>query len=249
MNIIQYMSNPMGKGSSALMLGAMRKELDQQYSDLHTKIELKWYAVDKKFLIAHVKVPSHSVEDLLYDVLIEIDVETIPSNISVINPAKVRVFSNCPSFVFTYAKVFQDNGDFIPWANGKYSKEVLKEEPEKRNPIKMVNYERSLYLAFRYILSNGRNYKAKVETNVHKVKSTKNILKEVKDLDDILKAYRSKKKKEDDKKKELSKPVARQEEKKTQAKPKSTNKKGVSKSTPKTKKVSSVTKTKKMKKL
>lgn len=248
MNIVQYMQNPMGKGASALMLGAMRKELDQQYSELHSKIELTWYAIDKKFLIAHVRVPSHSVDNLSYDVLVELDIETIPPNISVINPAKVRVFSNCPSFAFTYAKVFYDNGDLIPWAKDKYNKEILSEDPNKRNPIKLINYERSLYLAFRFITSNGRNYKDKVTRNTEKAKSTKKVLENVKTLEEVLQEYNTKKKKDKDKKETEQSSVVKKKEVKSSTKKKN-DKKNTTSKTQTTKTVKSTVKTKKIKKI
>ena len=196
----------MGKGASVLSFAPIRNELDKQYSVLQHAISVTWYSLGKEYLIAHVKVPSHSIENLFYDVLIEIDINTIPDNVSVINNGNVRVFSNCPSFVFTFANVFNKNGDFIDWARSKYPKEIMKKDPEVRNPANVVSYERSLYLAFKYILSNGRNYKNRVKLNLTNSK-TKDILKDVKTSEEILKEYqkgKDKQTKEETKPKEKS---------------------------------------------
>ena len=61
----------MGKGSSVLMLSNAKRELDNQYMELYTKITVKWYVLDDKYYIAHVKVPSKSKENLFYDVFDE----------------------------------------------------------------------------------------------------------------------------------------------------------------------------------
>lgn len=251
MNIVQYLLNPMGKGSSVLMIAPMRQELDRQYSELQGDMSVKWYSMGEKYLIGHVKIPSHSIEKIMYDVLVEIDVETIPKNTSVINNGNVRVFSNCPSFTFTYAKVFSDNGNLIEWAKAKYDKEVFKEDPIKRNPAKIIGYERSLYLAFKYITSAGRNYKSKVEYKITQVKSSKEILKNIKSSKEILNEYQIGKKKQDEKIKTIS---SSNNDKKELNKSSNTKKtynstKGKIKTVKTTKKVQSSSKVKKTKKI
>lgn len=190
MNIQNYLTNPMGKGSSVLMLSNAKRELDNQYMELYTKITVKWYVLDDKYYIAHVKVPSKSKENLFYDVLLEFDIDTFKDqSTSVINNANVRVFSNCPSFAFTYANVFNYNGDLISWTTNKYPKDILRKNPEIRNPNQIVSYERSLYFAIKYILSNGRNYKAKVNQNIFRVRNYLQIYNQLQSLNEILELY------------------------------------------------------------
>lgn len=253
MNIVQYLLNPMGKGSSVLMLAPVRQELDRQYSDLLSKMSVKWYSIGEKYLVGHVKVPSHTIEKMEYDVLIEVDVESIPKNTTVINNGNVRVFSNCPSFTFTYVKVFNDNGNLIDWTRSKYDKEVFKEDPVRRNPAKITSYERSLYLAFKYITSAGRNYKSKIEYKITQVKSTKEILQNVKSSKEILDDYNTGKKKQEEKEKKISssssdnkKEPIKSSNNTTQKYP---NRKGMTKTIKKTKKVKSTAKIKKSKKV
>lgn len=242
MNMIEYMKNPLGKGASVLMLASTRKILDEEYGNLVQKITHKWYSLQDKYYIAHVKIPSKSSDKLYYDVLLEIDINSIPKNVTVINSSKCRVFSNCPSFVFTYAYVFDKNKDIIPWTKKKYNKKVFESNPVQRNPTELRNYERSLYFAIKYITSNGRNYKAGINLNMVRIRSHVQILNNLQSSDDILTAYRSSKETEESSTKKTTK-----NQKKTLP-PKKKNRGKVSsiKSSVKTKKTSSSHKMKKL---
>ena len=182
----------MGKGASALMLSSVRRTLDEQYLQLYTKISVKWYVVDDKYYVAHVKIPSKSRERLWYDVLLEFDIDTMrDKSTSTINNANVRVFSNCPSFAYTYANVYNHNKDLIDWARNKYPRDIITKQPEVRNPYKVISYERSLYFAIRYVLSGGRNYKAKIDNNTLRTKGYLRITQQIKSLDEIMELYNS----------------------------------------------------------
>ena len=206
MNIQKYMINPMGSGSSVLMLPELRKSLDIQYQSLVSKITMTWYSFQDKYYIAHVKIPSRTIDKLFYDVLIEMDRSSIPESSTVINGGNARVFSNCPSFTFTYAKVFNDKGDLIPWTKEKYNAEVFINDPVKRNPMKISSYERSIYFAIKFITTNGRNYKNRINLHIHKVNSHTEMLNLLKSSDDIIHEYQMKKKKQDDQKKNIVNP-------------------------------------------
>lgn len=197
---MQYMTNPLGKGSSVMMIGNMKKMLDEEYNRIHEMIRCTWYAMDRKYYIAHVKIPSKSVDKLYYDVLIEINVESIPQGSSTINGGIARVFSNCPSFTYTYAHVFNRKGDLIPWTKTKYNPKIFELEPGKRNPMGIENYEKSLYFAIKYITSNGRNYKNQINYRSLQVHLHGQILSKISHADDVLTYYKSKKKKENERK-------------------------------------------------
>lgn len=194
----------MGSGSTILMLPELRRSLDIQYQSLVSKIVMAWYTLEDKYYIAHIKIPSRSIEKLFYDVLIEIDKSSIPESSTIINGGNARVFSNCPSFIFTYAKVFDDKGDLIPWTKGKYNTEIFTNDPVKRNPMKISSYERSLYFAIKFITSGGRNYKKQIGLRIHKVNSHTELLSLIKSSDDILHEYQIKKKKQEDQKKNIT---------------------------------------------
>lgn len=185
MNITDYLINPMGRGSAVLSLPARRKELDEQYKILYSRIKLTWYLLGDKFYIAHLKIPSRRHEQLYYDVLIQFDIESIPQNTNTINNCNLQVFSNCPSFTYTYAYVFNKNKDLIEWSRRKYPTEVILQKPSQRNPYQILSYERSLYFAFRYLTSNGRNYIEQIKSSSIKITGYNRILTMVQSADRI----------------------------------------------------------------
>lgn len=244
MNIAEYLLNPMGRGSAVLALPARRRELESQYKDLCSKIRLTWYILGDKFYIAHVKIPSHRHERIYYDVLIQFDIDSIASNSSVINDCSVRVFSNCPSFTYTYAYIFNKRKDLIEWARKKYPSEVLSKEPMQRNPYQVLSYERSLYFAFRYITSNGRNYVDLIKSTGIKVTSYTRILSSVQSTNQVKELSDSliEKKKGNHQQKQIKKKISKKDDIKVEIKH------GVNK-TPSTHKTKTVKKSKKTKKI
>lgn len=243
MNMADYMQNPLGKGASVLMLSSTRKVLDEEYAKIASLISHTWYNLQNKYYIAHVKIPSKSSDKMYYDVLIEIDIDSLPKQVTMINNGKCRVFSNCPSFVFTYAYVFNKNNDIIPWTKKKYNRKVFEVNPAKRNPAEIKNYERSIYFAIKYITSNGRNYKAGINLNQTKIRSHYQILSNLQSSDEVLEAYRYQKSKEEEiEKKDTKKP-------KRPFKPPTRNTKGKTKTVKSTNKVKTVKSTSKLKKI
>lgn len=245
MNIQNYLINPMGKGSSVLMLSNARKTLDDQYVQLYTKMSVKWYVLDDKWYIAHVKVPSKSRERLWYDVLLEFDIDTMrDTSSSTINNANVKVFSNCPSFAYTYANIFNHNSDLIDWARNKYPKEIITKKPEIRNPYSIISYERSLYFAIKYVLSNGRNYKAKIDNNIFRKNNYLQIYNQIKSLDEVLELYNSRKKigENKDNTKNVNKSIPNNTKKKPKNATKTIAKTRVTKTTSKVKKSKKINK-------
>ena len=222
MNIQDYMNNPLGKGNAVFMIHESQRYLDEQYRILNGRMRLTWYKLHDKYYVAHVRVPSRSAENLFYDVLVEFDMDVVKSGINVINNAPARVFSNCPSFTYTYANAFDATGDLIPWSKTKYTKEIFSKDPIKRNPYKIKAYERSIYLAIKYILSNGRNLMRYIEHRSINVTSHSKILLHVyKDIE-IEGLYNARKKK----------PVSKGNSiKKGQKTPKTMEKEGIEKKT------------------
>lgn len=205
MIIEDYIRNPYGKGIS-LMSSDIRTSLDNIYESLKDGIELKWYKVSNQYMIAHVKVPSRSVKTLKYDVVIEFDLSTLEEGRNTINRAKAKVFSNCPSFTYTFAYTFNTKGELCEWARSKYDPEVLSREPKQRNPYLLTGYERSLYLSIKHILS-GRNNIKLIDLIAVKINNFNYILSSIKSQTEIERLYKDGKEKqrEDEKNKHTEK--------------------------------------------
>ena len=187
MTIQEYLNNPMGKGSSALMLSTIRQSLNPQYEQLSSRMSVKWYSLNDNLYIAHVKIPSRKHDQLFYDVLLQFDISTVTSY--TINDATMRIFSNCPSFTYTYAYVYNERNELIDWLRSKYNKDILKKRPENRNPDQILNYERSIYLACKYLSANSRNYVSRIKATAVTTKNTRIILSEVRTNDEIETLY------------------------------------------------------------
>ena len=225
MDIQEYLVNPMGKGNSIFMIREMKNILDRQYMEIQSNIRLSWYKLQDKYYIAHIQIPSKSVEKLFYDVLLEFDIDSIPKNTAIINKAKVRVFSNCPSFTYTFAYVFNKNGDLIEWCRGKYEKEIFSKPPVKRNPYELYSYEKSLYFAIKYITSGGRNNTKNISLKHIEVSTYQKIYVNIKSSSDTVELYKKKLQKA----KEKEKPKKVSTTTKKQNVPKKTNNKNTKK--------------------
>lgn len=243
LNASDYLKNPTGKGNAIMQIGLVSKALDNDFMVLNQKMNHTWWiTIDKTKAIAHIKVPSRKIDDLFYDVLLEFDI-TGAGNYTSVSSLPMRVFSNCPSFTFTYAYVFAKNGDIIDWCKSKYTKKVIKKRPEERNPYELVSYERSIYLAIKYILSQRRHFVGEIRRTGKRLPKRDYLLRELKTSDEILDLYdegRVKIRKEKEKEtKKTQKPSVKKEE----------HKKKSSGSVKSIRSVSRSKKTKKMKKI
>lgn len=178
---------PLGKGSVKIPI----KGLVEGYRDRYNKIknELKFthdiYTIQPGGrMIVHVKVPSETVKNFWYDILIEVE----PSGlVTKIEDCDIKLFSNSPSFVYSYAHTFyhldpdfndkdktdkklkkNDSGMLIDTLRRKIPKnrllvhgaentlpeEVLYNEPVVRNPAGIPLPDKTIYYGIFYILDN-----------------------------------------------------------------------------------------------
>jgi hypothetical protein len=156
MDILQYVTNPMGKGASILNNTEIKNSLNNQFELIKDRIKYIWYDRGNSY-ICHIMIPSKSLTELKYDVILDFDKSSLTNNDTSINNAIMKVFSNCPSFVFTYAYAFNKQNGLCDWLKNKYNKKVLDKEPVERNRYNIISYEKSIYLACKFILSNSNN--------------------------------------------------------------------------------------------
>lgn len=187
MTIGDYMANPYGKGASFANTTLQREDLEKDYPALKDYIKTNLYKAGKD-LIFHVQIPSRKSNRVLYDVIIEI--EAGAADLRPINylDSEFLVFSNCPSFVYSYANLYYHKGYLCKWLLQKYPASVRRHAAEERNPYAVIGYERSLYLALYHLRKSGlfvsRNAIARAL-----VKNRRNIAILVKTFDDVEKDY------------------------------------------------------------
>lgn len=154
----EYLENPMGKGSTAIgNRMAIRNDLNNRYEALmkkHNGFEHKQYVLDGVFYF-HILVPSESKRNNKYDVVIALEPPAESNRIEKnLKNYEFKVFSNCPSFVYTYAYVYDQYGLLIPFLRPKYKTITLSSEPKVKNPGEVINYDKSVYFACKFITSN-----------------------------------------------------------------------------------------------
>lgn len=244
-NLRNYYNNPSGKGSAIVN---NQKQLKEQYQDTLSKIEdkikIKWYKLKNTSLICHILLPSSSLDKISYDVLFQFNTGDLDKiNERNINDIPMKVFSNCPSFTFTYAYTFNKNKMIIDWLKIKIPDIVLTKKSEVRNKYNIISYEKSLYLSVLYLM-DGRTNLSLIKQIAIPINDIKQITNKINRSDYIVDLYNFEKSKLKPKETKNSKPNT--------IKPKNNsftkNQKSI-KSVSKTKKVKKTAKSKKVKKI
>lgn len=217
MTIKEYIENPMGKGDA--VLGQNRQvivsTLKEKYETLtnHKEIKMKCYtaalAVPTKYYI-HLTIPSETERENTYDVIFEF---TKDKN----KPMKdwdVKVFSNSPSFAYTFAYVYLHHDLMIKSLGKKLGKEFIKIEPNTRNKFKVVSYEKYVFFGAMFIIdSKILNEEAFRKKSVQY--STTIYPGKVRTLQEIMKEYDAAKGKLERKKRQERKAIDAKEKKET----------------------------------
>lgn len=162
MNFKQYIENPLGKKNAVFQQRDMYKAMyTEKFGALNLREAGKidhtlYYDSNNDAYFIHVKIPSEVVPKFYYDVVIRFHtsdngLKTSPS----LDMYDVDFFSNDPSFVFTYLKVFLDLGMFVEDLKPKSSKMALKHDPVEKNPYKIPGYVKSIYFTYLFMKQRG----------------------------------------------------------------------------------------------
>lgn len=156
--LVKYISNPTGKGTAYVAnRSAIKQGLNITYINLLREHRKSFYAIPYVYtngdILYHIKVPSEMYKDnkISYDVLFLLKYEKNRDR----KNRDMQVYSNSPSFIFTYCYVYNKHGMLIEKLKGKFPNEALTKAPDVRNPIQSFGYEKSTYIAARYLL-DGR---------------------------------------------------------------------------------------------
>ena len=235
MTLKELMTNPAGKGDSSMTNRAILLSLlDSRYYDYIKEKEIKckfFKQLNANVYYIVMKVPTLKSRDNSYDIVFQLsDEKSLYSNSTSIVDYDIKVFSNCPSFVYTFAKVYKDNGLFIELLSEKLPKINLTQAPEVRNRYGIVNHDKYLYIAAKYLYESRSTLLNKSTLSLRCVTFSKPVLlQSVRTFDQIMNEYQKaeralrRKVKEENVTKSVS-PVTR------------TNREGVTKVKPKEKK-------------
>lgn len=212
MNIREYVDNPMGKGDSSI---PNRRELIESLSFKYDKLiqrkgnDIKLRAYHNKLTddyYFHLVIPSETERINSYDVVFKFS-DTNKEHHQELSISKydVTVFSNSPSFAYTFAYVYAKNGLFIESLANRLGKEFFKKQPEVRNRFGIINYDKYVYFGARFILDSKRLNRAFLDMIVkpyHKdafsrsIRTLDTIMTEYKNAEATLRRKRNKLKQE-----------------------------------------------------
>lgn len=209
MTMQQFLQNPSGQGSSVfarrdLIIENLKMRYDKILRESGKKIKLETFK-DKSDYFFYFKFPSEKFGvDLLYDVVIQfIPIGNSKTDLTINNYA-VKVFSNSPNFMFTYAYIYNKDGIVINFLKEKISDEALNNQPVVKNPTETYGFEKSVYFALLYIKNNRLFTKSFLNTNSKEI-STDSLLDDIMSCEDKLHQYNLLKKKISDSKKKVKK--------------------------------------------
>lgn len=185
LTISEYLQNPYGKGSSFANAGDKMKDLEKEFETLDARFASKLYKRHRDYIF-HIVVPSASREDVSYDVVLEFRDTQIPKDVTRLDHIPMRVFSNCPSFIFTYANAFRKYDLLCRWLENKYRPDVKKKVAEVKNQYSIIGLERSLYLSMLYIKKHNLGFIETFDMNAEKVPSLHPITSKIRTQDQIM---------------------------------------------------------------
>ena len=191
MTIGEYLKNPYGKGSAFSSSSKQKEDLDNQFKELASTIVSKIYRYRDQ-IIYHVIIPSTKKDTVTYDVIVEVETKQLHEGAANLEDLNFRVFSNCPSFIFTYAHVFRGNDMLCEWLLPKYNPEVRSKPPVQRNHYGIIGLERSLYLAMKHLHTSGKTKFGVYQTTGKKVSSRIEIMNGVRSQEQIMDKVREK---------------------------------------------------------
>ncbi len=147
----------MGKGSTAVQNKLIKDDLDKRLEKLikEKKINVNVFTTKKMVIYFLFTIGSESERDNTYDILLEFNPDAILESMALsLANYDLRFFSNCPSFVYTFANTFYKKDLLISGTEKLYSSIVLNQEAEIKNPNNIVNFEKSIYFACKYLELN-----------------------------------------------------------------------------------------------
>lgn len=158
MTLNEFLDNPIGKGDASVNVSLIRQMLDgkyQVYEDSKKNKEIKMKVFHQPLKDVYwiwLTIPTETERDNSYDVVYTF---TNPKSTDRLTQAigkfDIQIFSNTPSFAFTYAYVYNKNGMLIPSLANKLGRTFLKDSPDVRNRNQLMLFDKYVYFGARYI--------------------------------------------------------------------------------------------------
>ena len=182
---IEQIVKPFNSGFSAVSIKYLLENLQKRYLvNIEPNVTTVDAVKEKDNYFILVKIPSESnteykSDKIFYDVIIELS----PPNKSYLNNESVRdydvrVYSNCPSFTYTFTYVYYKKDALIKMPKGAYTRKALSKAPKVRNPLLLFGIEKTLWFAICYIDKNKLFKRSNLEALVKDDSKLKDLIKE-----------------------------------------------------------------------
>ena len=173
MNIKEFLKNPVGKGAVIPGKNTLLADLLER-----KEFEINIYRKKDCFFFHFLIMTEDPERENDYDVVIGFYPTKTQKLDTVITRYDIKIFSNSPSFIYTYAFVAKQNKLLIVDFYNKFNVNVLKKPPVSRNPGKIMGYEKSIYYACKYLVEH-ENLLNKSYVKNHSDSNYKKLIKEV----------------------------------------------------------------------
>lgn len=198
--LTSFLNNPTGdSGSASQGRKLVFEDLENRFAALRKAKKVFKHSVYKvaEDIFIKVDVPSETIDDFSYEVVIKF--KDVQKNNTSLVSNNIQVFSNSPSFVYSYAYTFNMYQLLIPEFSSKFDKQILADLPKVRNPDAVTFYEKTITMAMIYIRDNdllktGTHGSKLITLPKSKLKDTVKSAEEKQDLYNVRKKAEAQKK-------------------------------------------------------
>lgn len=199
MTIEQFLKNPSGFKSASfarrdIIIENLKSRFNKLYGEKQKEFSLKTFIKGKDYIL-YFKIPSETVPELLFDVVLQFTPLSNADAELTINHYSVQVFSNSPGFTFTYAYIYNKEGILIDFLRNKISSTAITTPPVIRNNEEIIGFEKSVYYALLYLKAMGYTYKSNLRRTSQIIKETSFLIRNVKSSESKMLEYNNLKKK------------------------------------------------------
>ena len=169
-------------------INSKRDEYEKKYLELKNqkKIYCENYTEEDGMYLFHIKIPSESQQGNFYDIVLQLftDDKDIEKQLN-LSKYYVQFFSNSPSFIYKYAALYRVHGYLIDSMYEKMDREYSDMLPDKQNPDYKMTYDKSLYMACRFMQDHKETIMRKTGLIFYKKVSLTKLLRTIKDFETV----------------------------------------------------------------
>lgn len=151
--IREFYNNPAGKGATFLNINAIKEKFIPRYNEIAKRVLCSSYLAPTGAVFIHVRIPS-SVEGIHYDIVLTFKPNDKSTGVGV-EGMDMQIFSNSPSFLYTYAFAYDKSGLLAKEFKKKISSQMFDEIAGAKNPYAILSYDFSVFAALHHVITNG----------------------------------------------------------------------------------------------